>query len=120
MPGCLVTQDSYVKKEDEANTLAKTVAELDQKNKEISAQNEKLQAENNDLKKQAAVKDDLLQKKSEEIARQDAKQAEMVNEMDRMKAQLAKSREVAIVESPAAEEASRSQVDPHKSAQRRR
>ena len=52
--------------------------------------------------KQAAVKDDLLQKKSEEIAKQDAKQAEMVNEMDRMKAQLAKSREVAIEESPAA------------------
>ena len=102
LAGCVVTQDSYVKKEDEANTLAKTVAELDQKNKEIAARNEKLQAENNDLKKQAAVKDDLLQKKSEEIAKQDAKQAEMVNEMDRMKAQLAKSREVAIVESPAA------------------
>jgi hypothetical protein len=102
LAGCVVTQDSYVKKEDEANTLAKTVADLDQKNKEIAARNEQLQAENNDLKTQAAVKDDLLQKKSEEIAKQDAKQAEMVNEMDRMKAQLAKSREVAVVESPAA------------------
>jgi vacuolar-type H+-ATPase subunit I/STV1 len=102
LAGCFVTQDSYVKKEDEANTLSKTVAELDQKNKMLATQNEKLQAENNDLAKQAAVKDDLLQKKSEEIAKQDAKQAEMVNEMDRMKAQLSKSREVAIVEGPAA------------------
>ena len=102
LAGCLVTQDSYVKKEEEASTLSKAVAELDQKNKEIAAQNEKLQAENNDLKKQAAVKDDLLQKKSEEIAKQDAKQAEMVNELDRMKAQFAKSKEVAIEESPAA------------------
>jgi len=102
LAGCLVSQDSYVKKEDEASTLGKTVAELDQKNKELATRNEKLQAENNDLMKQAAVKDDLLQKKSEEIAKQDAKQAEMVNEMDRMKAQLAKSREVAIEESPAA------------------
>jgi seryl-tRNA synthetase len=101
LAGCLVTQDSYVKKEEEASTLSKAVAELDQKNKEIAAQNEKLQAENNDLKKQAAVKDDLLQKKSEEIAKQDAKQAEMVNELDRMKAQFAKSKEVAIEESPA-------------------
>jgi hypothetical protein len=102
LAGCLVTQDSYVKKEDEANTLSKTVAGLDQKNKELAARNEKLQAENNDLRKQAAEKDDLLQKKSEEIAKQDAKQAEMVNEVDRMKAQLSKSREVAIEESPAA------------------
>ncbi|HET6489724.1 MAG TPA: LytR C-terminal domain-containing protein [Syntrophales bacterium] len=105
LAGCLVTQDSYVKKEDEANTLSKTVAGLDQKNKELAAQNEKLQAENSDLRKQAAEKDDLLQKKSEEIAKQDAKQAEMVNEMDRMKAQLAKSREVAIEESPAKKQA---------------
>lgn len=101
LAGCLAT-DSSVKKEDEASALSKTVAELDQKNKELAARNEKLQAENSDLAKQAAVKDDLLQKKSEEIAKQDAKQAEMVNEMDRMKAQLAKSREVAIEESPAA------------------
>ena len=105
LAGCLVSQDSYVKKEDEASTLGKTVAELDQKNKELATRNEKLQAENNDLMKQAAVKDDLLQKKSEEIAKQDAKQAEMVNEMDRMKAQLAKSREVAIEESPTAKQA---------------
>jgi len=98
LAGCLVTQDTYVKKQDEANTLAKNVAELDQKNKEIAAQNERLQAENTDLKKQVAVKDDLLQKKTEEIV----KQAEMVNEIDRMKAQLAISREVTIEESPAA------------------
>ena len=102
LAGCLVMQDTYVKKQDEANTLAKNVAELDQKNKEIAAQNERLQAENIELKKQDAVKDDLLQKKTEEIAKQDAKQAEMVNEMDRMKAQLAISREVTIEESPAA------------------
>lgn len=93
--GCFVTQDKYVKKEEEANTLAKT-------NSEIAAQNERLKAENAELKKQAALKDDLLQKKSEDIAKQDAKQAEMVNEMDRMKAQLSKSREAAIEESPAA------------------
>jgi predicted RNase H-like nuclease (RuvC/YqgF family) len=102
LAGCLVTQDTYVKKQDEANTLAKNVAELDQKNKEIAAQIERLQAENNDLKKQIAVKDALLQKNTEEIAKQEAKQAEMVNEMDRMKAQLAISREVTIEESPAA------------------
>jgi hypothetical protein len=101
LAGCFVTQDTYVKKEEEANTLAKTVAELDQKNKELAVQNEKLLTENNDLKKQAAAKDDLLQKKSEEIARQDAKQAAMVNELDRMKAQFAKSKEVTIVETPA-------------------
>jgi hypothetical protein len=93
--GCFVTQDKYVKKEEEANTLAKT-------NSEIAAQNERLKAENADLKKQVAQKDDLLQKKSEDIAKQDAKQAEMVNELDRMKAQLSKSREAAIEESPAA------------------
>ncbi len=92
--GCFVTQDKYVKKEEEANTLAKT-------NSEIAAQNERLKAENTELKKQVALKDDLLQKKSEDIAKQDAKQAEMVNEMDRMKAQLSKSREAAIEESPA-------------------
>jgi septal ring factor EnvC (AmiA/AmiB activator) len=102
LAGCLVTQDTYVKKQDEANTLAKNVAELDQKNKEIEAQNERLQAENIDLEKQVAVKDALLQKNTEEIAKQEAKQAEMVNEMDRMKAQLAKSREVAIEEGTAA------------------
>ena len=102
LAGCFVTQDTYVKKQDEANTLAKNVAELDQKNKEIAAQNERLQAENTDLKKQVAVKDALLQRNTEEIAKQEAKQAEMVNELDRMKAQLAKSREVAIEESTAA------------------
>src|SRR5512139_3968448 len=101
LAGCFVTQDTYVKKQDEANTLAKNVAELDLKNKEIAAQNERLQAENTDLKKQIAVKDDLLQRNTEEIAEQEAKQAEMVNEMDRMKAQLEKSREVAIEENTA-------------------
>jgi len=93
--GCFVTQDTYVKKEQEAGSLAAANADLDRKNKE-------LQAENTELKKQVALKDDLLQKKSEEIAKQDAKQAEMVNEVDRMKAQLSKSREAAIEESPAA------------------
>ena len=102
LSGCFVTQNTYRMKEEEAEALSKTVAELDQKNKELATQNEKLQAENNDLKKQAAAKDDMLQKKSEEIARQDAKQATMVNELDRMKAQLAKSKEATIEESPAA------------------
>ena len=102
LSGCMVTKSAYVQKEEEANTLAKTVSDLDQRNKEIAARNEKLQAENGDLKKQAAVKDDLLQKKSEEIARQDAKQAAMVNEVERMKAQQAKSGVADIKESPAA------------------
>jgi cell division protein FtsB len=102
LSGCMVTKSAYVQKEEEANTLAKTVSDLDQRNKEITAQSEKLQAENSDLKKQAAVKDDLLQKKPEEIARQDAKQAAMVNEVERMKAQQAKSGAADIKESPAA------------------
>ena len=102
LSGCMVTKSSYVQKEEEANTLAKTVSDLDQRNKEITAQSEKLQAENSDLKKQAAVKDDLLQKRSEEIARQDAKQAAMVNEVERMKAQQPKSRAADIKERPAA------------------
>jgi chromosome segregation ATPase len=94
LSGCLVTQSAYVQKEEEVNSLTKN-------NRELTAQSEKLQAENSDLKKQLAAKDDLLQKKSEEIARQDAKQAAMVNEVDRMKAQQAKSREADIKESPA-------------------
>jgi vacuolar-type H+-ATPase subunit I/STV1 len=105
LSGCLVTQGAYVQKEEEANTLAKSVTELDRRNKELANRSEKLQAENSDLVKKVAEKDDLLQKKSEEIARQDAKQADMVNEMDRMKAQLSKSREAAVVESPAAKKA---------------
>ena len=72
------------------------------RNKELTARNEKLQAESGDLNKQLAAKDDLLQKKSEEIARQDAKQAAMVNEVERMKAQQAKSGGADIKESPAA------------------
>ncbi len=95
LSGCLVTQSAYVKKEEEVNSLTKN-------NTELAARSEKLQAENSDLKKQLAVKDDLLQKRSEEIARQDAKQAAMVNEVERMKAQQAKSREADIKESPAA------------------
>jgi len=95
LSGCLVTQSAYVQKEEEVNSLTKN-------NKELTAQSEKLQAENSELKKQLAAKDDLLQKRSEEIARQDAKQAAMVNEVDRMKAQQAKSREADIKESPAA------------------
>ncbi len=102
LSGCMVTKSAYVQKEEEANTLAKTVSDLDQRNKEITAQSEKLKAENNDLKKQAVVKDDLLQKRSEDIARQDAKQAAMVNEVERMKAQQAKSGGADIKESPAA------------------
>lgn len=102
LSGCMVTKSSYVQKEEEANTLAKTVSDLDQRNKEITAQNEKLKAESGDLNKQLAAKDDLLQKKSEEIARQDAKQAAMVNEVERMKAQQAKSGVANIKESPAA------------------
>jgi myosin heavy subunit len=100
LSGCLVTQSAYVQKEEEVNSLTRNVAELDRRNKE-------LQAENSELKKQVAAKDDLLQKKSEDIARQDAKQADMVNEMDRMKAQLAKSREAAVEERPAAKKPER-------------
>lgn len=95
LSGCMVTKSAYEQKEEEANSLTKN-------NKELTAQSEKLQAENSELKKQLAAKDDLLQKRSEEIARQDAKQAAMVNEVDRMKAQQAKSREADIKESPAA------------------
>ena len=95
LSGCMVTKSAYEQKEEEANSLTKN-------NKELTAQSEKLKAENSDLKKQLAAKDDLLQKRSEEIARQDAKQAAMVNEVDRMKAQQAKSREADIKESPAA------------------
>jgi hypothetical protein len=102
LSGCMVTKSAYVQKEEEANTLAKTVSDLDQKNKELTARNDKLQAESGDLNKQLAAKDDLLQKKSEEIARQDAKQAAMVNEVERMKAQQAKSGVADIKESPAA------------------
>jgi uncharacterized protein (DUF3084 family) len=101
LSGCLVTKSAYVQKEEEASTLAKNANDLEQRNKELTAQSEKLQAENSDLKKQAAVKDDLLQRRSEDIARQDAKQAEMVNEMDRMKAQLSKSGVADIKDSPA-------------------
>jgi chromosome segregation ATPase len=102
LSGCMVTKSAYVQKEEEANTLAKTVSDLDQRNKELTTRNEKLQAESGDLNKQLAAKDDLLQKKSEEIARQDAKQAAMVNEVERMKAQQAKSGVADIKESPAA------------------
>jgi regulator of replication initiation timing len=102
LSGCMVTKSAYVEKEEEANTLAKNVSDLDRRNKEITARSEKLQAENDDLKRQLAIKDDLLQKKSEDIARQDAKQAAMVNEVDRMKAQQAKSPGADIKESPAA------------------
>ncbi len=94
LSGCMVTKSAYVQKEEEVNSLTTNVAELDKRNKE-------LQAENNDLKKQLAAKDDLLQKRSEEIARQDAKQAAMVNEVERMKAQQAKSMQADIKESPA-------------------
>ena len=100
---CLVTQSAYVKKEEEASALAKTVSELDQKNKDIMAQNEKLQAENSELKKQTALKNDLLQKKSEAIASQDTKQAEMVSELDQIKAWLAKLEGTAIKEPAPAE-----------------
>lgn len=97
---CLVMQSTYAKKEEEASALAKSVSELEQKNKEIMAQNEKLQAEIGELKKQTVVKDDLLQKKSETIASQDAKQAEMVSELAWVKAWLAKIEET-VVKDPA-------------------
>jgi uncharacterized protein (DUF3084 family) len=102
LSGCLVTQSAYVQKEEELNALSKNAAELDKRNKDLAARSETLQAENSDLKKQLAMKDDLLQKRSEEIARQDAKQAAMVNEVERMKAQQAKSGVADIKESPAA------------------
>ncbi|MRR08428.1 MAG: hypothetical protein EG828_16210, partial [Deltaproteobacteria bacterium] len=95
LSGCMVTKSAYVQKEEEVNSLTKN-------NKELTAQSEKLQAENSELKKQLTAKDDLLQKRSEEIARQDAKQAAMVNEVERMKALQAKSREPDIKETPAA------------------
>ena len=91
LSGCMVTKSAYEQKEQEADTLAKTVADLDRKNKDLTARTEKLQAENDELKKQLAAKDDLLQLKSEEIAKQDARQATMVDEVERMKAQQARS-----------------------------
>jgi len=91
LSGCMVTKSAYEQKEQEADTLAKTVADLDRKNKDLTARTEKLQAENDELKKQLAAKDDLLQLKSEEIAKQDARQAAMVDEVERMKAQQARS-----------------------------
>lgn len=91
LSGCMVTKSAYEQKEQEADTLAKTVADLDRKNKDLTARTEKLQAENDELKKQLAARDDLLQLKSEEIAKQDARQAAMVDEMERMKAQQARS-----------------------------
>ncbi len=88
--GCMVTKSAYDQKEEEAVTLAKTVSDLDRKNKDLAARAEQLQAENDELKKQLAAKDDLLQLKSEEIAKQDARQAAMVHELERMKAQQAR------------------------------
>jgi len=99
--GCMVTKSAYDQKEEEANLLAKTASDLERKNKEMTARSERLQAENDELKKQLAAKDDQLRLKSEEIARQDAKQAAMVHEVDRMKAQQAKSGGGDIKESPA-------------------
>jgi septal ring factor EnvC (AmiA/AmiB activator) len=102
LAGCFVTQSTYVKKEEEATALAKTVADLEQKNKDAAALNGKLQAENTDLKKEAAAKDEQLKKLSEDVARRESRQSEMAGEMDRLKVQLAKSKEATIEESPAA------------------
>jgi len=90
LSGCMVTKSAYDRKEAEANTLAKTVADLDRKNRDLAARNETLQAENDELNRQVAAKDDQLRLKSEEIAKQDARQAAMVSEVERMKAQQAK------------------------------
>jgi len=102
LSGCMVTKSAYDRKEEEANTLAKTVADLNGRNRDLAARNDKLQAENDELKKQVAAKDDQLRLKSEEIAKQDAKQAAMVNEVERMKAQQARSGEAVVKDGPAA------------------
>lgn len=102
LSGCLVTKNTYVKKEEEAATLANTVAEQDQKIREIAARNEQLQAENLALTRQVAEKDDLLQKKSEETAKQNVPQAETADRMDPEKAEPAKPMEEAAGERPAA------------------
>lgn len=102
LSGCMVSKSTYVQKEEEANALAATVSDLERKNKEMAVRSETLQAENDDLKKQITQKDNLLQLKSEEIAKQDAKQAEMVNEVERMKTRMAKPGEADSRESPAA------------------
>jgi len=90
LTGCLVTQSTYLKKEEEANHLAKSVADREQRNRELAAANEALKGENEKLLKEAEVRDERIRKQSEDIARQDSRQAEMVVELDRMKAQLAK------------------------------
>lgn len=95
LSGCMVTKSAYDQKEEEANLLAKSASDLERRNKE-------LQSENEDLKKQVAAKDDMLRLKSEEIAKQDAKQAAMVEEVGRMKAQLARSGDGGARESPPA------------------
>lgn len=95
LSGCMVTKSAYDQKEEEANLLAKSASDLERRNKE-------LQSENEDLKKQVAAKDDMLRLKSEEIAKQDAKQAAMVEEVGRMKAQLARSGDGGPRESPPA------------------
>ena len=95
LSGCMVTKSAYDQKEEEANLLAKTASDLERRNKA-------LQAENEDLKKQVAAKDDMLRLKSEEIAKQDAKQAAMVEEVDRMKAQFARSGDGGVRDAPAA------------------
>ncbi len=95
LSGCMVTKSAYDQKEEEANLLAKTASDLERRNKA-------LQAENEDLKKQVAAKDDMLRLKSEEIAKQDAKQAAMVEEVDRMKAQFARSGDGGGRDAPAA------------------
>ena len=43
--GCMVTKSAYDQKEEEAVTLAKTVSDLDRKNKDLAARAEQLQAE---------------------------------------------------------------------------
>ena len=100
--GCVVTKSAYDQKEEEANLLARSASDLERRNRELSARNEALQAENEDLKKQLAVKDDMLRLKSEEIAKQDAKQAAMVEEVGRMKERQAGSGEAAVKSGPAA------------------
>ncbi|NPV04626.1 MAG: hypothetical protein HPY67_07830 [Syntrophaceae bacterium] len=102
LSGCMVTKSAYDQKEEEASQLAKSVSDLERRNKDLAARNEALQAENEDLKRQVAARDDMLRLKSEEIAKQDARQAAMVEEVGRMKAQLARSGDGGPRDAPAA------------------
>ncbi|MFB3925997.1 MAG: OmpA family protein [Syntrophales bacterium] len=70
LAGCLVTQGTYLKKVDEADNLNKKVALLEQRTKELSAENDKLKKDNDELDKVLKARaDDLSMKISDQKAR---------------------------------------------------